>query len=336
MDSLTQIVLGAATGEVVLGRKIGNKAMLWGAIAGTIPDLDVIPSMFLDTVSGLEIHRGFSHSILFDVLFAPVFGWLVWKLYKGKGATWRDWSLLFFWGLFTHPLLDCFTTWGTQLFWPLAYRVAFHNIFVVDPGYTLPFLICCIIVLFLKRESPRRRLVNWIGIGLSSAYMIFTLGVKFHMNQVFTQSMEKQGIVWERYSTRPAPLTTILWTVNAETRDGFQIGYHSLLDHSSDVQFAYVAKNHELLDPIRDEDQVQRLIALTTGFFTVEHPEPNHWVINDLRFGQAVDWETGTGDFVFAYHIFQEADGLRVEQSRNNPKDAPKIMNAFFKRLKGV
>ena len=42
MDSLTQIVLGAAVGEATLGRKVGNKALLWGAIAGTIPDLDVV------------------------------------------------------------------------------------------------------------------------------------------------------------------------------------------------------------------------------------------------------------------------------------------------------
>jgi inner membrane protein len=42
MDSLTQIVLGASVGEAVAGKKIGNKAMLWGAIAGTIPDLDVL------------------------------------------------------------------------------------------------------------------------------------------------------------------------------------------------------------------------------------------------------------------------------------------------------
>lgn len=73
MDSLTQIVLGAAVGEAVLGKKIGNKAMLYGAIAGTIPDLDVISSFFTDTVTALEIHRGFTHSILFSVIFAPIF-----------------------------------------------------------------------------------------------------------------------------------------------------------------------------------------------------------------------------------------------------------------------
>src|SRR5690606_25112512 len=131
MDSLTQIVLGAAVGEAVLGRKVGNKAMLYGAIAGTIPDLDTFASYFTDTVTAIEIHRGFTHSILFSVLFAPLFGMLI-SLWE-KRAGWRDWSWLMFWGLFTHPLLDSFTTWGTQLFWPVDIKLAFKTIFVIDP-----------------------------------------------------------------------------------------------------------------------------------------------------------------------------------------------------------
>ena len=68
MDSLTQIVLGAACGEVVLGKKVGNRAMLWGAIGGTIPDLDIILGPFISEVDALAIHRGFSHSIVFSIL----------------------------------------------------------------------------------------------------------------------------------------------------------------------------------------------------------------------------------------------------------------------------
>ena len=63
MDSLTQIVLGAAVGEAALGKKVGNKALLYGAIAGTIPDLDILSGYFVDTVTALESHRGVTHSI---------------------------------------------------------------------------------------------------------------------------------------------------------------------------------------------------------------------------------------------------------------------------------
>jgi inner membrane protein len=133
MDSLTQIVLGAAVGEAVLGKKVGNKAMLYGAIAGTIPDLDTFASLFTDTITAIEVHRGFSHSIVFAILFAPVFGWLISKIERKSIATWQNWSWLMFWGLVTHPLLDAHTTWGTQLLWPLEVRLAYKNIFVIDP-----------------------------------------------------------------------------------------------------------------------------------------------------------------------------------------------------------
>jgi len=160
MDSLTQIVLGAAVGEAVLGKKVGNKAMLYGAIAGTIPDLDVLARYFTDTVTATEWHRGFSHSISFSLVFAPVLGWLVWQLNKKTNATWKDWSWLMFWGLFTHPILDAFTTWGTQLFWPLKTRLAFQSIFVIDPLYTLPFVVCLILAARQKREAKALRFKN--------------------------------------------------------------------------------------------------------------------------------------------------------------------------------
>ena len=81
MDSLTQIVLGAAVGEAVLGKKVGNKAALWGGIIATIPDLDVIPGNLIveSSIDQLLFHRGFSHSILFSVLFAFPFAWLIKK-----------------------------------------------------------------------------------------------------------------------------------------------------------------------------------------------------------------------------------------------------------------
>ena len=101
MDSLTQIVLGAAVGEATLGKKVGNKAMLWGAIAGTIPDLDVLGRSFLDDITALEWHRGISHSLFFSLVAAPVLGWLLHQFHKKRKneATTKQWSWLFFYGL---------------------------------------------------------------------------------------------------------------------------------------------------------------------------------------------------------------------------------------------
>ncbi|MGB3143234.1 MAG: metal-dependent hydrolase [Maribacter sp.] len=205
MDSLTQIVLGAAVGEAVLGKKVGNKAMLYGAIAGTIPDLDVIARYLVDTVTATEWHRGFSHSIVFSVLFAPLFGWLVWKINAKSDASWKDWSWLMFWGLFTHPLLDAFTTWGTQLFWPLETRLAFQSIFVIDPLYTLPFLGCLILVFFQKRATKKRKRYLHLGFILSTSYLLITLILKGIAFQRFENALQREGIAYTQLNTRPAP-----------------------------------------------------------------------------------------------------------------------------------
>ena len=82
MDSVSQIVLGAAVGEVVLGRKLGNKAMFWGAVGGTIPDLDIITKPLMSEVESLAFHRGISHSIVFAILGGLLSGWLCYQLYK--------------------------------------------------------------------------------------------------------------------------------------------------------------------------------------------------------------------------------------------------------------
>ena len=81
MDSLTQIVLGASVAETALGKKIGNKAIFLGAIAGTIPDLDIIMRFFVDDLSASVMHRGFSHSLIFPFIVAPILGVLSKKIY---------------------------------------------------------------------------------------------------------------------------------------------------------------------------------------------------------------------------------------------------------------
>ncbi|MGB1217216.1 MAG: metal-dependent hydrolase, partial [Saprospiraceae bacterium] len=84
MDSLSQIILGAACGEVVLGKKLGNKAILAGAIGGTIPDLDILANPFLTEIQGLDFHRGITHSLLFSVVAPFVVGALYHWFYRNN------------------------------------------------------------------------------------------------------------------------------------------------------------------------------------------------------------------------------------------------------------
>ena len=84
MDSFTQIALGIAVAEVCAGKQLKNKTFLYGAILGTLPDLDVLVGLFLNPVDAVLIHRGISHSLFLFLLVSPLFGWLISKVENGK------------------------------------------------------------------------------------------------------------------------------------------------------------------------------------------------------------------------------------------------------------
>ncbi|MEM9992500.1 MAG: metal-dependent hydrolase, partial [Bacteroidota bacterium] len=318
MDSITQITLGAAVGEAVLGKKIGNRAMLWGAFGGTIPDLDIVANFVTDTVGATAFHRGITHSFFFALLAPLVLGWLLHRLYDGKprsigtglrdlsivfgvlailniiGAallpiptlevipiglvvsaaitsvlaiTWlnrrrtsaivvdnpstKGWISLFFWTILTHPLLDACTIYGTQLLQPFSdLRLGIDNISVADPAYTIPFIICLIIASRLAQTSRARSYINWIGIALSSAYMVFTFFNKQHVHQVFADSLAAEQISYTRLSTNPTILNNVLWQGVAESDSMYYHGDYSILDKEKRVlKFTSLPKNHHLLAP---------------------------------------------------------------------------------------
>ena len=335
MDSLTQIVLGAAVGEAVLGKKVGIKAALWGAIAGTIPDMDVISRYFVDGLRANELHRGFSHSIIFCIMMAPLLGWIISKIYKNKEADFKDWTKLSFMSLVTHPLLDAHTTWGTQLFWPLDYKVAFNNIFVADPLYTLPFLILLLFALFSPKGSLKRKKYNNLGLIISSSYILLTIGIKGVVHYQFSQDLHAQNINYIELETRPTPLNSILWSANAETDDAYYIGYYSLLDTSKNISFKRLEKNRALLGDLVNEDIVKRLIKLSGDRYLITR-NGDDLFFNDLRFGM-IGMGPDATQFVYSYKLsFDQNNKLIAEENPKSFDDAGKIFAQLFIRIKGI
>ncbi|PQV45048.1 inner membrane protein [Jejuia pallidilutea] len=340
MDSLTQIVLGAACGEAVLGKKIGNKALLFGAIGGTIPDLDVLVGSWIygNEIDAMLFHRGFMHSIFFSVVAAFGFGWLVYKLYNsGKRqstTTQKDWIMLFFWSLFTHPILDAFTPYGTQLFAPFTnYRVALNNIAVADPAYTLPFLICMVVVMFFKRVSKKRRLWLKLGIGISSVYLLFTLGNKLYVNSIFKKSLMAANINAFRYSTQPAIFNNILWYAIAETETAYYVADYSLFDTQKRfLNFREIPKMRDL-QPSEYSD-IKALAWFSNGYYSVYAINDNEYRYNDLRY-PLLDPEDPDSS-VFSLLLYEDDNRLNMKPFEPKFDRFDAVLVSLWERIKGV
>lgn len=304
MDSVTQIALGAGVAEAVLGRKLGNKAALLGAVLGTLPDLDsFIP--YADAVATMTYHRSFSHSLIVLTLLSPLFAWLCARGMKRPDIPFRDWWWLAFLVLVTHPLLDGFTVYGTQLLWPLVHHAySGSTIFIIDPAYTLPLGLGVIVALNLAREDRRRRIANHVGLALSSAYLLWTVAAKFHVEGIIRQQLQEQGIAHGQILSTPAPFNTILWRFVVMADGGYYEAYLSVLDGPHRVGFAFHPDRKDLLAPIADHWPVQRLQWFTQGFYAARRHE-DALVLSDLRMGVE-------GAYTFNFHVADFADGQLV------------------------
>lgn len=312
MDTVTQITLGAAVGEALLGQKIGNKAPLWGAILGVVPDLDVLVLPFVSEVQALVIHRGITHSLLFCAMAAPLFGWLLNRYQKTK-ATVKEWAWVVFWVFFTHIFIDVCTSYGTQVFQPFSnYSLSFNSIFIIDPFFTLPLFGGVVTSVFWNRTSSKRRWANGIGIVLSTFYLFMGFGIKHHVNSVFEQNFTAQQINVEQYMTTPTPLNSFLWVGYAEAGDTIFAGLYSVFDEQNEITFTAIPQNKSLLKPYYGQPPVERLIWFSRGYFAAEQDEDG-LIVHDLRFGRSDLWLADEGaPFVWNYKLLFNGDSTRV------------------------
>ncbi len=235
MDSVTQLVFGAAVGEGAIGKQVGRRALLWGAVAGTLPDLDVFVPLG-DVVSDFTYHRSASHSLFMLALATPLLAWLVTRIHPDTRHLFRRWMLAIYLIFVTHVLLDSLTAYGTQIFWPITeLPVSLATIFIIDPLYTLPLLVGVIAALVMTRESERGHLINRYGLILSSVYLGWTLVAKTLVDSRIESALEAQQIEYRDIFTTPAPFNSLLWRAVVRDDGAYYEAYYSVSQIAEDI-----------------------------------------------------------------------------------------------------
>jgi inner membrane protein len=283
MDSLTQIALGSAVGVAVMGRRTAVwKAALWGAVGGTLPDLDAFINHG-NAVLNMTLHRAESHALFYLTLVAPLLAWGVSRLH-GEAALFRRWWLALWLVLITHPLLDTMTVYGTQLLLPFtSHPYGVGSVFIIDPLYTVPLIVGVLAALRLR--SARGLRWNGAGLLLSSLYLVWSVVAQQQATQVAKTSLQAEGITATQVLVTPAPFNTLLWRVVAMTPTQYFEGYYSLFDKSPRITWTAFDRGAELLRQHGADRYLSRIVAFSHGFCRVSESD-GHLFITDLRMGQ--------------------------------------------------
>lgn len=342
MDSLTQATFGALCGDLVLGRRLGNKALLWGTLVGTLPDLDVLSAPFMDQLDELAIHRGISHSIVMMIFLSPVIGWIIQRFHRNADLSFAATTGFAFLGLSTHVLIDCFTTYGTQVLQPFSNtRIAFNNFFIIDLFFLLPMLIGLIIGAFQARDSPSRRLSLWaISLWLVT-YTSMSFIIKARANEVFRDQLAAQGLQVVKFQSAPTLTNIALWRGIADVGDEFLIGYWSIFDDNDEVRFDRVPKHRFLAKPWHDTRVLDTLAWFSKDYWTATLDPNGNVVIADLRFGELRSFDdsgnaTTTPIFRWALAAPDETNpDAMMRSARPKGTNMKRSIRAIFRRAGG-
>lgn len=335
MDSLTHIVLGACIGELIAGKKLGKKAMLLGALAQSLPDIDFVASFWLNTSSDLLAHRGFTHSVLFAILISPVLALLSERWHHKHDVGFRTWLL--FWGIqiFIHLFIDSFNAYGIGLLEPFSHhRFSFNTIFVADPLFTIWPIIASVALLVINKTSKRRRWWAKFGLVLSSVYFTCCVLNKVLIDNTVRAILKERQITFNRYFTTPTPLNNLLWFVVAENDSGYNIGYRSVFDKNNSIAFRYVYRNYTLIKPLRGDVELQHLIRFSQGYYTAEMWHDT-LVFNDLRFGDMAGWKYPDAKFVFHFYLQPPQENKMVVQRGRFAGWDKDVIFSLLRRIKG-
>lgn len=333
MDSITHLALGACMGEAFAGKKLGTKAMLWGALAQSIPDIDFISAFWMKIPDNLLAHRGFTHSFLFVALITPVFGLLAERWHRPHNISLRSWMVFFGAVIFIHVFLDAFNNYGVGWWEPFSHqRISFNAIYVADPFFSVWPGVAVLLILLRHKDLKWKQTVARAGLILSFVYLMYCSINKYLIDQYAKQVFKKELITTGQYLTTPAPLQNWLWYIVSGDDKGFYVGFRSLFEKGDATSFQYFPRNDTLLASIVKDEDLIKLKRFSQGFYTAEK-----WgdtlVFNDLRFGQMIGWQSPRQRFVFHYYLNHSDDNdLVVQRGRFKYWDKRVLAN-FIKRI---
>ena len=346
MDTATQALLGAVVGQAGFSHKLGRRALIWGAIGGVLPDLDVLAGLATQPFGEWVHHRGATHSLWFGPVLGPPLGWLIWRGYarRGRGtgtpgdpALRPAWMGLMALALFTHPLIDVFTTYGTQLFAPFCrQRFALNSVGIIDPVYTGLLAAGLVGGWWLRGRTGRVRAAALLALGLSWSYMLYGWWLNERAHDEVTRQLAAAGHAEARLNVYPTLLQPYLRRVVARVGEEIWVGVHTPLGGGPTAWERFQPSPPSPLAQLVKESEGGRIFDWFAMGETVVRAYPvsggTAVEIDDLRYGFPGNPERG----LFGIRAIFDSEGrLQGEIQRTHYRPRAPSLGALWRAIFG-
>jgi inner membrane protein len=323
MDPLTQGIVGVAASQLVSRRVEKVAAAVIGFLSGMAADLDVLISSSTDPLLFLEFHRHFTHALVFipiGALICTIFFRVIFiSWFKRSQLSFQRTYLFSFVGYATHAVIDACTTYGTQLFWPFSdMRVAWNNVSVIDPLFTLPLLIITVLAL-----SKRSTAMAIFGAVYAFTYLGLGLVQNHRVSDVAEQLALSRGHAPNNLGVKPSFANIIVWKSVYEHQGRYYIDAVRMVGSAkvypgTSVEKLEIDKHFTWLDEgSQQAEDIERFRWFSNHHLGLDPQNSNR--IIDVRYSLIPNQVTGMWGITL--NPSTQQDG-HVEWSTNRPKGA--------------
>lgn len=345
MDTVTQMLFGATVAQAGFRRKLGRGALPAGALIALVPDLDVAVGWFGGPFLGWEHHRGITHSVFFGPVIGPLFGWAAWRLQRRlagdrAGVSERDalrsWIYLAIAALVTHPLIDLFTSYGTQLLSPFStYRFAINAMPIIDPIYSLALVVALCIGIFAASRPRLAQDAASVALAFVAAYTLYGWSLNGRVEEVARAHLG--GAV--QITAYPTLFQPFYRRIVAESDEAVRIGFYSVLSPAAIEWRTFPLSGDPRIRMVAElpEARLFRWFSMDRLYWSVLDGEDGTAAVVafDLRYGLPGSSELG---FWGIRALLDGAGGLAspVEYMRVSRDASPQALQRFWIAIIGA
>ena len=284
MDPVTHGLVGATSAQLFADKQKFRLASLIGGIAALAPDLDIFLGSSSDPLLTLELHRHFTHSLLFIPIGSLIVAGICWWFVKSK-LSFKETYFFSVCGYATAGFMDVVTSYGVHLFWPFTEtRFSLDIVSVFDPLFTIALLILFLLAIFKVEKKWTVITAFWV-----ISYLGFAAIQQHRATKVAVNHIQEQHPNFEQLIIKPTIANQVLWSAryinNSEVcAIGIRVGIFSnpyaipgecvpLLDWKT-----FIAQYQGTVL----YDDISRFDALSSGYLVLHPNHPN--VIGDARY----------------------------------------------------